>query len=171
VPRANAGVGHFYDRAGTTRRERMPAVESLVQKWKAPANGWRQRPGPRLPAEYATEEVKKAINAAGPDSGLMQDLAGPRSPFWVRKRDDAKYLSREAQAALAKLDADLQALRSRTPSLPCANGVREGGLRLSLYPGFQDAPIHVRGSYEQLGQRVPRRAPAVLVKKGSGGSG
>src|SRR5262249_58221658 len=50
----------------------------------------------------------------------------------------------------------------------CANGVQEGGLRLSLYPGFQDAPIHVRGNYEHFGPRVPRRAPAVLVKKGSG---
>src|SRR5262249_54620016 len=134
----NASVWHFYDMAGTHRRERMPAVESLVQKWKAAVNG-RKPSDARKVAEHAAKELQKAIAPAGPDSGLIQALTGPRSPFWAHKRAHAKYLPREAQAALARMESDLQALRGRTPPLPCANGVQEGGLRLSLYPGFQDA--------------------------------
>src|SRR5262249_43229364 len=70
----------------------------------------------------------------------------------------------ESQMALARQAAELEALRRDMPPLPCAHGVRDGGLRHSLYPGMQDAPIHVRGSYDQLGERVPRRFPDVLAQ-------
>jgi hypothetical protein len=41
--------------------------------------------------------------------------------------------------------------------------MQEGGVRFSLFPGCQDARVHVRGNYERLGERVPRRFPVVLA--------
>jgi hypothetical protein len=81
----------------------------------------------------------------------------------VKARDDAKYLPAAARAELARLDGELQALRAASPPLPCAHGIQEGGIRFSLYPGIQDAPVHVRGSYDQLGERVPRGVPKILA--------
>src|SRR5262249_33151727 len=69
-----------------------------------------------------------------------------------------------AQTQLAQQAAELDTLRKSVAPLPCAHGVREGGLRHSLYPGLQDAPIHIRGSYDQLGARVARQFPDVLAR-------
>lgn len=61
-----------------------------------------------------------------------------------------------------------------TPS-PFAMAVTEGGTPGGLFPGIQDVPIHIRGSYAKLGQVVPRRLPKFLagenqvpIEKGSG---
>jgi hypothetical protein len=60
----------------------------------------------------------------------------------------------------------VQEAKNSVPPLPCANGIQEGGISYSLYPGIQDVPIHIRGRYEQLGERVPRRFPVVLAGTG-----
>src|SRR5262249_61154307 len=70
---------------------------------------------------------------------------------------------RAAARDLAKRAAELAKLQHQTPPLPCAHGVQEGGPRFSIFPGVQDARIHVRGSYERLGDRVPRGFPKVLA--------
>jgi hypothetical protein len=51
----------------------------------------------------------------------------------------------------------------------------EGGTAGGLFPGIQDVPIHIRGSYAKLGAVVPRRLPRFLagedqkpIAKGSG---
>jgi hypothetical protein len=41
--------------------------------------------------------------------------------------------------------------------------VTEGGTRGGLFPGIQDVPIHIRGSYAKLGPVVPRRLPRFLA--------
>jgi hypothetical protein len=159
----NPAVWHFDDMAGSHRLERMPAADPALAPWwtasakSAPAANRREM-------EDAAQKIQQAVDAALPQSALVDDLTGVRSPFWVKARDDAKYLSADAQAALAKLAAELEALRRSMVPLPYAQGVREGGLRHSLYPGMQDAPIHIRGNYDQLGDRAPRRFPAVLAK-------
>jgi hypothetical protein len=159
----NPAVWHFDDMAGSHRLERMPAVDLLLDRWwKAAAKS--APAADRVEMEDAAREFQQAIDVAGPQSALIDDLTGVRSPFWVKARDDAKYLSAESQAALAKQTAELEALRHSLAPPAYAHGVREGGLRHSLYPGLQDAPIHIRGSYDQLGARVPRRFPVVLAK-------
>jgi hypothetical protein len=42
---------------------------------------------------------------------------------------------------------------------PLAMAVQEGGTPGGLFPGIQDVPIHIRGSYTRLGRVVPRRLP------------
>jgi hypothetical protein len=43
--------------------------------------------------------------------------------------------------------------------VPLAMAVIEGGTAGGLFPGIQDVPIHIRGSYARLGPVVPRRLP------------
>ena len=47
--------------------------------------------------------------------------------------------------------------------VPLAMAVTEGGTRGGLFPGIQDVPIHIRGSYAKLGPVVPRRLPRFLA--------
>jgi hypothetical protein len=155
----NAGVWGFYDMAGSHRLERMPAAEPLVQRWRKATGDQKDRAA----VEKAAEELQKAVTAAGPNGPLAEDLSGTRSPFHVTVRDDNKYLPAEARAALAKLAGELHQRKGEVPPLPCANGIQEGGIRYSLYPGVQDVSIHIRGRYEQLGERVPRRFPVALA--------
>ncbi len=49
------------------------------------------------------------------------------------------------------------------PEIPLALAVSEGGVPGGLFPGIQDAPIHIRGSYTRLGQVVQRRMPSFLA--------
>ena len=47
--------------------------------------------------------------------------------------------------------------------IPLAMAVTEGGTRGGLFPGIQDVPIHIRGSYTRLGSVVRRRLPGFFV--------
>jgi len=47
--------------------------------------------------------------------------------------------------------------------VPLAMAVTEGGTPGGLFPGIQDVPIHIRGSYTRLGPVVPRRFPRFLA--------
>jgi hypothetical protein len=47
--------------------------------------------------------------------------------------------------------------------VPLAMAVSEGGTPGGLFPGIQDVPIHIRGSYTRLGSVVPRRLPKFLA--------
>ena len=47
--------------------------------------------------------------------------------------------------------------------VPLAMAVTEGGTPGGLFPGIQDVPIHLRGSYAKLGAVVPRRFPRFLA--------
>src|SRR5262249_7295948 len=116
---------------------------------------------------------------AGPESPLHADLTGPRSPLRLEGRGErhkqVQGFSLEDEGTLARLGAELEALKARTPPLPCAHGIREGGLQYGPSPGFQDARIRVRGSYSRLGASVPRRSPTALggegqppIRRGSG---
>ena len=59
--------------------------------------------------------------------------------------------------------------------IPLAMAVTDGGTAGGLFPGIQDVPIHIRGSYAKLGPVVPRRLPRFfrgenqpLISVGSG---
>jgi hypothetical protein len=147
----NAGVWSFWDMAGSHRKERMPAVDHALAVLE-----------PLAPDKRA-EAFQAMLDLAGPDSPLVHDLTGIRSPFWVHQRDDAQYLPEQARTGLAKLAGEVEALKNSMPPLPCAHGAQEGGPRFSLFPGIGDVRIHVRGSYSQLGERVPRHFPRVLA--------
>jgi len=74
------------------------------------------------------------------------DEKNPRSPD-----EDAE------RAALIKQRDEQQA--TLPPEPPYAEAAIEGGTPGSLFPGIQDVPVHVRGSYTRLGPVVPRHFP------------
>jgi hypothetical protein len=161
----NTAVWQFHDMCGDNRRKALPAADGLIDQFRSGIAG-AESPGQWGLVEKAAQEIQRAIHSAGTDSPTIEDLTGPRSPFWANPRDDAKYLPAEAQAQLAALAAELESLKQSLPPLPCAHGVQEGGIRYSLYPAIQDVPIHIRGSYDQLGETVPRRFPRALAGDG-----
>ena len=59
--------------------------------------------------------------------------------------------------------AEIESLRQGAPPIPYAMAASEGGAKGTRYEGFHDAPIHLRGSYDRLGETVPRRMPRVLA--------
>ena len=73
---------------------------------------------------------------------------------------------------VAKRDKQQSAL---PPEPPRALAAQEGGTPGGLFPNIQDVPIHVRGSYTQLGPVVPRRLPEFFAGESqtpiTGGSG
>lgn len=63
-----------------------------------------------------------------------------------------------------ELTATRDALRQELSiPIPLAMAVTEGGTPGGLFPGIQDVPIHIRGSYARLGPVVPRRLPKFLA--------
>jgi len=158
----NRAVWHFHDRAGSHRTGRMPAVDRLLAKWDgASASGAASRSA----IEAAAHELANKVATAGPEDALIQDLTSIQSPFWVKDRDDGRYLSPAATATLQKLTGELEALRAQVRPLSYAQGIQEGGLRYGPYAGIQDARIYIHGNYSQPGRRVPRHYPAVLAGK------
>jgi hypothetical protein len=159
----NAGVWAFYNMAGSNRKQRMPAADAALAAWHKAVEQTAAGKLDRAGLEKAAREFQHAAVKGGPDNPLANDLTGIRSPFWVHGRDDAQYLSAKARAELDKLAAEVEGLKNSAPPLPCAHGAKEGGVRFSLFPGFGDARIHVRGSYSRLGARVPRQMPRALA--------
>jgi hypothetical protein len=156
----NGAVWHYYDMADSNRKQRMPAVDPLLARWRQLAAA--DKPD-RKELEKAGRDFQAAITCDGPNAPAGMDMVGIRSPFWVHARDDAKYLPADARTVLQKKATELEALKRNAPPLPCANGAQEGGSRFSLFPGIQDVRIHGRGSYANLGDRIPRHFPRVLA--------
>jgi len=97
--------------------------------------------------------------------------------YLAKRREQLQALN-EVQAKLTELDKktpkppdddpERQELVSQRDSLqsellpepPLAEAAAEGGTPGGLFPGIQDVPIHIRGSYTRLGPIVPRRMPS-----------
>ncbi len=95
-----------------------------------------------------------------PSSG---SLTGIQSPFWVKDRNDGRYLGPESRADIQKRTGELEAARAQVRPLSYSLGIQDGGLRYGPYPGIQDVQIYIRGSYSQPGRRVRRHFPEVLA--------
>jgi hypothetical protein len=158
----NPGVWQFDDMAGSHRAGRMPAVDRLLADWDAVTG---TSAGNRAAVEDAARRFAEVVAAAGTEDAVVRELTGLQSPYWVKDRDDTRYLSPEGRAELEKLSAERDAALGRVPSLSYAVGIQDGGLRYGPYPGIQDARIFIRGSYAQPGRRVPRHFPEVLAAR------
>jgi hypothetical protein len=88
-----------------------------------------------------------------------------------------KVTRREAsEKERAELLAQRNLLKRDLPDEPpLAMAVQEGGTSGGLFPGIQDVPIHIRGSYARLGPVIPRRLPRFFagdaqppIRQGSG---
>ena len=128
---------------------------------------------------YSTRMLTE-LGTKGGEITLQRRLLVPRAVADERQRMLA--LTAQLEASLAALDrgaaaADdaerlaIVAERDRfvadtPPDPPRALAVSEGGVPGGLFPGIQDVPLHLRGSYTRLGDIVPRRMPAFLAGAG-----
>jgi hypothetical protein len=55
--------------------------------------------------------------------------------------------------------------RSLLPAPPKSLGIQDGGTPGGIFTAIQDVPVHIRGSYTRLGERVPRRLPEFFAGK------
>jgi cytochrome c553 len=118
---------------------------------------------PLVPQEIVNEYETAVKKIAELNAGLAAlDKQSPASP-----PDDPGRL-----ALIEKRD---QLQKYLPPEPPIALAVSEGGVPGGLFPGIQDVPIHIRGSYTRMGTVVPRRMPAFfagdkqpLIEHGSG---
>jgi cytochrome c553/mono/diheme cytochrome c family protein len=88
-----------------------------------------------------------------------QALAAVRAKLTeVEKQDPPDEPARQALVERrTRLEAEM------LPPPPLAEAAREGGTPGGLFPEGGDVPLHIRGSYTQLGEVVPRGLPAFLA--------
>ena len=160
-------VWHFDDMAGSRRLERMPAVDPLLDRWRTESA--KTTAAGRYELEDAAREFQQAIEAAGRRSGLIDDLTGTRQSVLRQSPRRCQVPPAESPGCRLAQQARRTPKRSSAACPRCLapHGVREGGLRRTVFPftlACSMRSIHVRGSCDQLGVRVPRRFPAVLAR-------
>jgi hypothetical protein len=64
---------------------------------------------------------------------------------------------------LARLRDEFDSFKKSVPTIAYANGIQEGGCPQSPQAGIHDVCVHIRGRYDRLGKRVPRRFPRILA--------
>jgi hypothetical protein len=122
---------------------------------------------------YSTH-ILKDLGAKGDEYTMNRVPLVPRARVEAREKQlraiaevEARLAAVEKMAvpgASAKERAGLITERDRLkralpPEPPLAMAVQEGGTSGGLFPGVQDVPVHIRGSYARLGPVVARRLP------------
>ncbi|MEX1230704.1 MAG: PSD1 and planctomycete cytochrome C domain-containing protein [Planctomycetaceae bacterium] len=128
-----------------------------------------------LAGMFYSSHMLKELGAKGGNYTIERAPLAPAAV--VEKRNEQLRQIAEATAKLEALDKqdpkppadDPQRVelisqrdqfqRELLPEPPLALAMREGGTPGGLFPGIQDVPIHIRGSYARLGPVVPRRLP------------
>jgi len=106
---------------------------------------------PLVPHDLVERRVLQ-VNQIAEVTAKLADLS-KRSPTPPSDDPDRQALTDQLQ----KLQGEL------LPETPMALAVSEGGVPGGLFPGIQDVPIHIRGSYTRMGAVVPRRMPSFFA--------
>ena len=114
-------------------------------------------------AALNTAQIRAAMQSPVPEEFAVafRDGAIP-SPFVVTLKQQQANITQqrmEIEERTRKLRAEFP------PDVPLAMAIQEGGTPDSLFPGFQDVPIHIDGRYDRLGTIAPRRMPEFLAGK------
>ncbi len=147
----NSGVWRFVDMANRAGATLAPDAATAFAKWR------------ELLAK-AREEDRPAVADAAKRFAAGFRIVDSTSPFWPTANEAESALSPESRAAVSKLSTDLATMRvSAPPPLNYANGALEGGVPESPHAGVHDVRVHLRGRYDRLAERVPRRFPTILA--------
>jgi hypothetical protein len=133
--------------------------------------------GPRKDFTCDTTEVEFIIRSEdGKRWDLRHDLvngAKQGQEVWWICSGEGERLAADDTSARA-LEDERKALLRESANRAFTQGLLEGGIPGTMYVGFHDAKVHVRGSYNRLGDTVPRGFPGILcqhqpqIKQGSG---
>ena len=122
---------------------------------------WDQAVGSGNSLEPAIEAMARRVET---DAKFAEALVGPTGPFRPDASDDAAVLPDAAKGEIARKQGEVDRLRAATPPpIPVALVAVEGGVPRSVYEGFHDARIQIRGDYRRLGPVVPRHVPTVIA--------
>ncbi len=119
-------------------------------------------------AQWKVEQAASGAESAG--SKVLAEkfakefnLVDARSPFWISNPADEAALPEGYRPRVAQLNQQMAELQKTAPGpVEFANAVRDGGIPETIYAGFHDVNVHIRGSYARLGDLVPRTFPAIL---------
>jgi len=132
-----------------------------------------------LAGMFYSTHILKELGSKGGNYTLLRVPLAPKS--YVARRDEQLRRLDEVKAKLAELDKKsplppagdpergmLIQERDRRqsemlPEPPLAEAAGERRNPGGLFPGIQDVPLHIRGSYTRLGPVVPRRLPLFLA--------
>ena len=88
---------------------------------------------------------------------------GLNDVWWLCSGEGSQLGKDDARAR--ELSAERKQLDERLAQTDFAQGLLEGGIPQTRYAGYRDAEVHKRGSYNTLGDLVPRAFPALLTKE------
>ncbi|MBI3412207.1 MAG: PSD1 domain-containing protein [Planctomycetes bacterium] len=149
----NFGVWSFLDMAKSNRAKPGSTAPVHVTAWQKAAAEVASGRKPRESLEQAAVDFQKSFQ--------VTDAA---SPFWINNPADDKHLAAESREHLTKLTAELDALKKMPlPPVAFAHGAQDGGIPGTIYAGFHDVKVHIRGSYLRLGDVAPRRFPEIVA--------
>ncbi|MEE3373188.1 MAG: DUF1553 domain-containing protein [Planctomycetota bacterium] len=108
-----------------------------------------------------TDQIRAAMRSPVPQDFAVGFRDGTIPQSLALRLDSQRA---EVALRLAEIDARTRAMRTEfPPDEPLAMAIQEGGTPDSLFPGFQDIPVHIGGRYDRLGAVVRRRMPVFLA--------
>ena len=127
----------------------------------------------RASKSLAQAQLRRRANAiqrraiSNPNDPTRQFLLSAKSPFYLAINQSASLLVPESSrvqlrklAVIRREQSQLKtAVAQRYPQVLAA---REGGVPKTVHAGFNDARVHIRGSYRRLGAKVPRGVPKIF---------
>ena len=125
--------------------------------------------GPRGVYWCDTTEIEFTIQAeSGEKFDLREALQQHQKPGetmpWVICSGSGSKLAAD-DMSVVKLEAERNSIVKAMAQQKYSQGMLEGGIAGTTYAGFHDVKVHQRGSYNRLGEVVPRAFPAVLTKQ------
>ena len=114
---------------------------------------------PLATPQYLEERQQSLDQLAAVNIELAELKAESNDKADQERQDDIQGRQQELEQRAAEIE------QQTLPEPPLAMAIQEGGTADSLFPGIQDVPIHIRGSYARPGKVVPRRMPQFLAGK------
>ncbi len=132
-------------------------------------------------AELRAAWLNPVESNARPDDALTelyQELLSAHGPFWLAADERRMMLPPQERSRLDAMSRELDVLKKKkSPEIPRAVVVQDGGPDGTRHQGFKDAHVFIRGNSKRLGKAVPRGFPRILqsdrehqapITKGSG---
>lgn len=112
-------------------------------------------------------QLKSELDKLQRGSTSTANASRRRMPRPAKPKVTTLVKSASAQnPAVVRLAAERDALeRALLPAPPKSLGIQDGGTPGGIFTGIQDVPVHIRGSYTRLGERVPRHLPEFFAGK------
>ncbi len=166
----NRGVWEFLDLVAISDAAASIQANSPLARLFEAIDGPGSPADKRALAESAAGEIERsflvaaAAPAEDPTARWYVELTAASGPF--RPADGAAddRLTEEVRPRVAEMRSQIAALEQQLAEpIPLANGTQDGGVPQTIYEGFHDARIQIRGSYARLGETVPRGFPRILA--------